>query len=110
MDENMEIADDAVSVENVEEELAGEAEDADAGAVDAGDEAVADGLERLLAEAERRGYLRARNEIAEAAMGSPRLWENPSRRAEEQAKADAAPKDAGLKSDFLRRVRPSVWD
>ncbi len=108
MDEDMEIAEDAASVENVEEELAGEVEDSEA--VDAGDEAVADGLERLLAEAERRGYLRARNEIAEAAMGSPRLWENPSRRVEEQAKADAALKDAGLKSDFLRRVRPSVWD
>lgn len=84
------------------------------------DEEVADSLGRMLEEAERRGYLRARNEIARAAMKKPRLWENRRRTEAEtaagasasaSASADAAAASAdSLSSDFLTRIRPSVWD
>lgn len=78
------------------------------------DEEVADSLGRMLEEAERRGYLRARNEIARAAMKKPRLWENRRRTEAETAagaSADAAAASAdSLSSDFLTRIRPSVWD
>lgn len=87
-----------------------EAETPPAAATDdgAGDE-TADGLAALLAEAEQRGYLRARNEIAAAAMRKPRLWEN-SRRAETEPEPAAAAAEPSLASDFLTRIRPNVWD
>lgn len=58
----------------------------------------------LLEEAERRGYLKARNEMAEAKMKQPGLWKQP----------EAASGDRGGETDpeldFLSYIRPSVWD
>lgn len=52
-----------------------------------------------IAEAEERGYLRARNEMAERELSRPGLWQD--------YRVDAADED---QSGFLSRVRPSVWD
>lgn len=52
-----------------------------------------------IAAAEERGYLRARNEMAERELSRPGLWQDYG--------VDAA--DEG-QSGFLSRVRPSVWD
>lgn len=61
-------------------------------------------LDRLVAEAEHRGYLRGRNEAISEAMTSRPLWEN-SRLTE--ARALERPDPASL---FLSRLRPDVWD
>lgn len=64
-------------------------------------------IDRLLADAEQRGYLRGLNERAAQAMDTPRLWANPRRMAqEEQLAAEADDPDFG----FLTHIRPGVWD
>lgn len=61
-------------------------------------------IDRLIAEAEQRGYLRGRNEAIEETMASPALWENTRlTRAREMEEPDPA-------SLFLSRLRPDVWD
>lgn len=61
---------------------------------DSGDE-PGDGpsVEALVAEAERRGYLRGRNERIEQLMAQPGVWEEP----------DTGP-------SILNRPRRSIWD
>lgn len=62
---------------------------------------------RLLEEAERRGYLRGRNEIISRMMDSPQLFTDLSRFAE----GNPAPKAHDDPADsFLTRIRPRVWD
>lgn len=61
-------------------------------------------VEKLIAEAEARGYRRGLDERASAAMRSPRLWENSRRYEQERDDGDDAA------SDFLANVRPGVWD
>ncbi|MDE6266732.1 MAG: hypothetical protein K2M07_05215 [Muribaculaceae bacterium] len=56
-------------------------------------------LESMLAEAEQRGYDRARSEIATAAMDSPVLGEQPEPKPEEV-----------VTEPFLANRRRSVWD
>lgn len=79
----------------------------------AAEKSVTEELEEMLAEAERRGYLRARNEIAEVAMRRPRLWENPCRtEAEELARPTTAEPASATASgpEFLSRISPGIWD
>ncbi len=54
-----------------------------------------------IGEAERRGYLRGLNEVAEAKMEEPAMYESPD------ALLDTAPLS---QSTFLSRPRKSVWD
>lgn len=61
-------------------------------------------VNRLVAEAEARGYLRGRNESAAESLDTPRLWENPRRTEMERECA------SGLADEFLARLRPGVWD
>lgn len=69
---------------------------------------TADDIGRMLAEAEQRGYLRGRNERAEAMINRPLLFENPRRTA---TAPDADPPAAdGLTEGFLTGLRPGVWD
>ena len=63
-----------------------------------------DEVNRLVAEAEARGYLRGRNETAAESMHTPQLWENPRRTVMEQ---ECEPDPA---SGFLSKLRPGVWD
>lgn len=69
-------------------------------------------IDELLAAAEHAGYMKARNEMAEALMKRPRLWENVSlkRVRDEQKSAGHAAPDDGLSSGFLKRVRHGEWD
>lgn len=61
-------------------------------------------VDRLVAEAEARGYAKGRNEMLAAGMHTPQLWENSCRTAMEEAqKPDPAMK-------FLSKIRPSIWD
>lgn len=53
-----------------------------------------------IAEAEQRGYLKARNELASKEMARPGIWQMPQ---------SEAPTE-GDELAFLSRVRPSVWD
>lgn len=53
-----------------------------------------------IAEAEQRGYLKARNELATKEMARMGIWQTP------QSAVDNPGDDAA----FLSRVRPSVWD
>lgn len=63
-----------------------------------------DQVNRLVAEAEARGYLRGRNECAAREMNTPQLWENPRRTAmERECEPDPA-------CEFLSKIRPGVWD
>ncbi len=61
-------------------------------------------VNRLVAEAEARGYLRGRNESAAESLDTPWLWENPRRTEMERECA------SGLADEFLARLRPGVWD
>lgn len=63
-------------------------------------------LTKLIEAAERRGYVKARNELARAAMASPHLWENPLRRKQQPAEQKPAAND----TDFLTHITPNVWD
>lgn len=64
-------------------------------------------IEKLIAEAEQRGYLRALNERAHAEMSKPVLLENLNRR---EGAGQAAETPAGLASGFLSTLTPGVWD
>lgn len=64
-------------------------------------------IEKLIAEAEQRGYLRALNERAHAEMSKPVLLENLNRRG---GAGQAAETPAGLASGFLSTLTPGVWD
>lgn len=59
---------------------------------------------RMVVEAEARGYLRGKNENAAMSLHTPRLWENPCRTAMEQ---ECEPDPA---NGFLSKIRPGVWD
>lgn len=61
-------------------------------------------VNRLVAEAEARGYLRGRNELAEVSMNTPGLWENPRRTAMDRET------DPDPAYGFLSKIRPGVWD
>ncbi|MDE6101286.1 MAG: hypothetical protein K2G01_09600 [Paramuribaculum sp.] len=64
----------------------------------------AEEIARLMAEAEQRGYLRARNEIAEQLMSRPELFENPLRGREGREKPQS------LAEGFLSELPRGVWD
>lgn len=59
-------------------------------------------IQRLLAEAEQRGYMRGRNEAIENLMQAPALFESTAAPA-----ADSTPNPA---DGFLSGLRPGVWD
>lgn len=61
-------------------------------------------LTKIIEAAEHRGYVKARNELARAAMAKPRLWENPLR------SESAAPVKKQDDTSFLTRLTPNVWD
>lgn len=71
------------------------------------EEAVAGRVEAAVAaavaQAEERGRLQGRNEMAARRMAEPGIWEAPG---------DDAPEASGgdYDGEFLRYVRPSVWD
>lgn len=88
----------AVDVAEVAEELT-----ADAAEEVAAHDVAAD-VERLVAEAEQRGYLRGRNEAAAESMNRTALLENVRLT---EARALEAPDPTSL---FLTRLRPDVWD
>lgn len=56
----------------------------------------------VVAEAEERGRLRGRNEMAERRMAEPGMWEGP--------RDDSASAPADYDGEFLRFIRPSVWE
>lgn len=59
-------------------------------------------LQRLLAEAEQRGYMRGRNEAIEHLMQAPALFES--------ATTPAADSTSNPADGFLSGLRPGVWD
>lgn len=63
-------------------------------------------LNKLIEAAERRGYVKARNELAKAAMASPHLWQNPLR--SKQQPENPSPETGD--TDFLTHITPNVWD
>lgn len=63
-------------------------------------------IERLIAEAEERGYMRGRNERIAEQMNSPALWENDLR----HESADKMTADADYEALLLTDLRPGVWD
>lgn len=76
-------------------------------------------VERLIAEAEQRGYLRGRNEVLRQRLtDSPLLAEagvgphEPPRSPAEEPAAPATGAEVAdeMSSRFLSRIRPSVWD
>ncbi len=99
---NAENLTDTVAAENQPEETETENQNQDD---DATDEDADEFLKKVIEAAERRGYLKARNELARAAMASPRLWENPLRR-----KQKPEPKQQADDTDFLTHITPNVWD
>lgn len=62
---------------------------------------------RLVAEAEQRGYLRARNEMAQAEMEKPDLLSNPALSAVNRQKPEPG---GGLAAQFLSELPRRVWD
>lgn len=80
------------------------AQDAPEPAVPAPDVVERQEVNRLVAEAEARGYLRGRNELAEISMNTPGLWENPRRTAMDRET------DPDPAYGFLSKIRPGVWD
>ena len=58
-------------------------------------------LEALLAEAERKGYLKGRNERIEELMKEPRMFQ------ELTGPKSSAPQ---TEESFLANLRPSIWD
>lgn len=63
-------------------------------------------IEAMIAEAEQRGYLRARNEMAAKAMEQPPLLSDPQR---PTPSVDAG-SGQGLAEGFLSRLPRGVWD
>lgn len=64
-------------------------------------------LMELLSQAEERGYMRARREMATTSERDVPLWGNP-RRIEAEATTERDKMKIG--DDFLTRIRPAVWD
>lgn len=60
-------------------------------------------MQRLIAEAEQRGYLRGRNEAIEQLMQAPSLFGGTVTAQERVAESDPA-------EGFLSGLRPGVWD
>lgn len=58
-------------------------------------------LEALLAEAERKGYLKGRNERIEELMREPRMF---------QQLTEPKPSTPQTEESFLANMRPSIWD
>jgi len=65
---------------------------------------------RLVAEAERRGWLRARNEMAAKAMNGPALLENPCLNSHRTPGDNAVNKDDDFVSRFLSTLPRNVWE
>jgi hypothetical protein len=63
-------------------------------------------LERLVAEAEERGYLRGRNESIAELMKRPGMFE----RADADSMSDSADSAGSSEVMILNNLRPSVWD
>lgn len=63
-------------------------------------------LERLVAEAEERGYLRGRNESIAELMKRPGMFE----RADADSMSDSADSVGSSEVMILNNLRPSVWD
>lgn len=61
-------------------------------------------ISQMVADAEQRGYLRARNEMAESFMSRPALFENPLRR------HDTPETARSLAENFLSELPRGVWD
>lgn len=57
-------------------------------------------IDRLIAEAEERGYKRGLNEQIRKQMEEPGVWESPAREAETPPAA----------FEILARQRPSIWN
>jgi hypothetical protein len=63
-------------------------------------------LERLVAEAEERGYLRGRNESIAELMKRPGMFE----RADADSMSDSTDSAGSSEVMILNNLRPSVWD
>ncbi|MDE5800122.1 MAG: hypothetical protein K2H74_03745 [Paramuribaculum sp.] len=73
---------------------------------------TAPSTEELIAEAERRGYVRGRNEALAESLRRPAMMAEPGV-GETEATAPATesqPLTDDLSSAFLSRIRPSVWN
>ncbi len=68
--------------------------------------------EELIAEAERRGYLRGRNEALAESLNRPAMMAEPGVGTTEATApaTESQPLTDDLSSAFLSRIRPSVWD
>ena len=73
---------------------------------------AAPSTEELIAEAERRGYLRGRNEALAESLNRPAMMAEPGVGATEATApaTESRPLADELSSGFLSRIRPSVWD
>lgn len=65
-------------------------------------------VDRLVAEAERRGYLRARNELAQAEINRTQLLGNPL--LDSQSSRNAPDAESSFVSGFLTRIPRGAWD
>lgn len=72
----------------------------------AGDCVSREEMERAVAEAEQRGYMRGRNETMSQPMRRNGIWEQPHRQEEMVPVSEGADDDLVL----LRQIRPSIWD
>lgn len=61
-------------------------------------------IDRMVAEAEERGYLRGRNEAANSLLNSPKLLENTSLHESEKQSGDS------FAARFLSQIPRGVWD
>lgn len=67
-------------------------------------------LKQMIEEAERRGYLRGRNEAVSLAMREPAMWENATHADYEEAPSTCSTPASQSDELFLRKIRPGVWD
>lgn len=82
--------------------------DAPATTADADCTVSSEELARAVEEAEKRGYMRGRNEaLGQAARRRSGIWEQPHR---EDALDESPEADADDDLVILRRIRPSIWD
>ncbi len=65
-------------------------------------------VDRLVAEAERQGYLRARNELAQVEINRTQLLGNPL--LDRQSSRNAPDAESSFVSGFLTRIPRGVWD
>ncbi len=75
----------------------------------AGDCVSREEMERAVAEAEQRGYMRGRNEAMSQPMRRNGIWEQPHRQ-EEMMPVSEGGDDADDDLVLLRQIRPSIWD